>query len=250
MFNCDVVCSPTLGYAPQPPAAGAGADDEAFERLIKEDEDVRASNLYIDTTPVSTYALSVSICNALECAHSEPVYVRSLPEAPGRVHAPRLVNASARFIHLVWLEPELPSGEITGYLIRQSVAGDADAANIDEDEDALNVVYFGLKREYVASALEPLTNYSFSLEACNSVGCTRSRVVYYRTREMAPRSVAPPVVINTTDTEMTLNWHKPNNDELANGFLLSYVLYLGAESSSSSAASSQQQRFTYNVSAS
>ncbi len=105
-------------------------------------------------------------------------------------------------------------GNITGYVLRQ-IANDAE-----------KVIYFGLRREFNVTQLESLSSYSFSLEACNNIGCTRSGIVTYQTSEMAPLSVPTPILINLNQTTIALYWAKLNNDQIINGFLVGYILYV------------------------
>ena len=89
-----------------------------------------------------------------------------------------------------------------------------------------SIAYFGLQREFLVTNLKPLSNYTFSLEACNSRGCGRSSKVSFLTGEMAPLSVSLPIIVNITEESIVLKWNKPNNDQIYSGFLIGYVLYV------------------------
>lgn len=204
-FYCETTCV-------NPLAEGTNV----YESVLKDDQDPLSRSLYIDTTPISTYSLVVSVCNSVGCSSSKPVFRTSLGEVPDGIFAPQLYNRTSDSIYLNWTEPKYPSGVITGYILRLINRTEAD--NV--------VVYFGLRREFRITNLRPLTNYSFTLEVCNSIGCARSSQVSYSTAEMAPLSVQTPSVLKITQDMIILKWNKPNNDQLMSGFLIGYILYV------------------------
>ena len=213
-FYCDNVCVQ--------PATNSSVNDP-YENFFTEEKDSDAIRLLVDTNPITKYSLTVSVCNSAGCTESSPVSIVTLEEAPDGVYSPTLLDKSSSSLHLGWNIPKYPSGIITGYILRQ-VSGNVES-----------VIYFGLRTDYQASNLKPLSNYSFSLEACNSKGCGRSKVVSFLTGEMAPISVSQPILVNLTETVITLKWNKPTNDQLMSGFLIGYILYVS------------QKQYEYNV---
>lgn len=187
-----------------------------LDNLLKSDS-IQSDQVYLDTKPLSNYSLSVSICtecaNDACCVKSDSIVVTSLGEVPDGIEAPILLNRSSNSLIIGWQVPEYPSGVITGYILR-----------MDE-----KIIYFGLGKLYTVNDLSPLDNRSFSIEACNNIGCGRSRLVYFQTTEMPPKSVSQPTVLNVTSTLILIKWNKPTNDQLINGILLSYVLYVESD---------------------
>lgn len=110
--------------------------------------------------------------------------------------------------------PDFPSGNITAYIIRLI------------EGNLQTVLYFGLQRSFLAINLHPLTNYSFVLEVCNAIGCARSEKVSFRTNEMAPLFVPVPTILKVTQNVIIIKWSKPSNDQIQNGFLTNYILYI------------------------
>jgi len=78
----------------------------------------------------------------------------------------------------------------------------------------------------LAVNLESQTSYQFSLEACNRIGCSRSGRVEFKTLEMAPLSVNIPEVVSIEANSIILKWSKPTSQQLVNGILKKYILYI------------------------
>ena len=74
--------------------------------------------------------------------------------------------------------------------------------------------------------MKSFTTYTFSLEACNRIGCSRSPFVSFTTSEMAPLSVSVPLVVSVTSTSIILKWNRPSGDQLIDGLLTEYALYI------------------------
>ena len=209
-FYCETVCFKTNSFI----LSSSSKNNDLYENLIKEDSDPNALSLYIDTTPITKYSLTVKICNQIGCTSSKPIYIVSLAEAPDGIFPPKLLKRKSNSLQLVWEAPKFPSGNITGYILRQV------------NPDSENVIFFGLKREFEVVNLKAGTNYTFVLEVCNSIGCGRSDFVYFETTETAPLSVNPPILVNLTETMIFLKWNKPTNDQLDGAFLTGYILYV------------------------
>jgi usherin len=180
-----------------------------IDSLLNEQE-FSIDELYIDTTPITNYSLTVGVCTNGGCGYSDPLFLTSLGEIPDGIFVPVLLARASDTLSIGWREPLYPSGDITGYILRMNE----------------NIVYFGLRKEFKIAMLKPLSNQSFSLEVCNSIGCARSALVFYQTTEMAPLSVPTPIILNITQTTISLKWYKPNNDQLINGILVGFILYV------------------------
>ena len=190
----------------------ANVNSIRIENLFSE-SGVNIDELYIDTTPISNYSLSVGICTRGGCSYSEPLFLVTLGEVPDGIYVPELLSRTSDSLYLGWQEPNNPSGDITAYILRMNE----------------NIIYFGLRKEFWIRSLKPLSNQSFSLEVCNSIGCARSELVYFQTTEMAPLSVPTPLIVNITQTRIFLKWNKPDNDQIINGLLIGYILYVNNE---------------------
>jgi hypothetical protein len=200
-FYCETVCYKSSTLKDQ--------NSSRIENLLKDDE-LNINEVFIDTKPISNYSLVVSVCTQTSCSYSQAKYLVTLAEVPDGIFVPESTERSANSISLKWKEPLYTSGNITGYILR-----------LDE-----SIIYFGLRREYRIMNLKALSNYSFTLEVCNAIGCARSTPVSFLTTEMAPLSVPAPIILNITQTRILVKWNKPNNDQIVNGFLIGYILYL------------------------
>jgi len=89
-----------------------------------------------------------------------------------------------------------------------------------------SVLYFGLSTEFLVTNLASHTAYQFSLEVCNRIGCSRSGRVEFTTREMVPISVSVPEVVSIETNSIILKWSKPTSEQLVNGILNKYILYI------------------------
>lgn len=137
-------------------------------------------------------------------------------EVPDGVEPPKLSGKTSTTLDLEWQAPLYSSGNITGYILRQLFS----EASGDE-----GIIYFGLLTTFKVLGLKPLTNYTFSLEVCNTIGCTRSNQVSYFTEEIAPISVNTPTILNITDRSATIRFSKPSNDQILNAHIIGYIIY-------------------------
>lgn len=147
---------------------------------------------------------------------SKETSITSLGEIPDGVEPPQLASKTSTSLALEWKPPLYSSGNITGYILRQLFH---DTSN---DE---SIIYFGLLTSFTVIGLKPLTNYTFSVEVCNTIGCTRSRQVSYVTQEIAPLSVNTPTILNITDRAAFIRFSKPTNEQILNAHLVGYVIY-------------------------
>jgi len=193
-FYCDTVC-----FAELLPTKNAQVYDET---IFSEDFDPNANVLLIETKPVTKYLLAVQICTEHGgCTISDFKPFTTNEEAPTGVAAPDATERTATSLRLTWKPPKNSNGNVTGYILRL-----IDSVNSE------NAIYFGLNLEYLYENLKSFTTYTFSLEACNRIGCSRSPQSSFTTSEMAPLSVMVPLVVNV-DTSIKLkkkNFFKSN----------------------------------------
>lgn len=141
----------------------------------------------------------------------------TLGEVPSGVEPPYLISKTSTTLELEWNGPKYSSGNITGYILRQVLS---------ESSNDENIIYFGLVRYFKVTNLKPLTNYTYSVEACNTIGCTRSSRVSFTTSEIAPLKVATPILLNITARSATIRFSKPPNDQILNAHLIGYIIFI------------------------
>ncbi|XP_040491950.1 usherin [Ursus maritimus] len=159
--------------------------------------------------PFQEYSYQLKACTVAGCAVSSKVVAATTQGVPESVLPPRVTAPSAEALHLSWSVPEKPNGVIKEYQLRQVGKG---------------LIYTGTtdRRQHTVTGLQPYTNYSFTLTACTSAGCTSSEPFLGQTLQAAPEGVwVTPrhIIINSTTVE--LFWSLP---EKPNGLISQYQL--------------------------
>ncbi|XP_048212729.1 usherin [Perognathus longimembris pacificus] len=169
--------------------------------------------------PFQEYSYQLKACTIAGCASSSKVVAGTTQGIPESVMPPSVTAASAEALQLSWRVPAQPNGVIKEYQLRQAGRGliYTDAAD---------------RRQHTVTGLQPYTNYSFTLTACTSAGCTSSEPFLGQTLQAAPEGVwmtPRHVIVNSTAVE--LYWSPP---EKPNGLISQYrlsrngsVLFLG-----------------------
>ncbi|XP_062863133.1 usherin [Trichomycterus rosablanca] len=164
--------------------------------------------------PYTTYSVRVEAVNGAGSASSPWATVHTEQAFPGGLAnftVEKREHGRALLLH--WSEPTSPNGVIKTY-------------NIYSDE---NLEYSGLSRQFLFRRLNPFTTYSLVLEACTTVGCTRTAPQDITTDEASPSSQLPPSAHNVTSNSVELHWAPPGQP---NGRILEYqVIAVNLESS-------------------
>ncbi|ELW55473.1 Usherin [Tupaia chinensis] len=177
--------------------------------------------------PFQEYFYQLKACTAAGCATSSKVVAATTQGVPENILPPRITALSATALHLSWSVPEKPNGVIKEYQLKQVGQGLIYTDTTD-------------RRQHTVTGLQPYTNYSFTLTACTSAGCTSSEPFLGQTLQAAPEGVwVTPrhIIINSTTVE--LYWSPPKKP---NGLISQYqlsrngtLLFLGG---------SEEQNFT------
>ncbi|XP_004439711.1 PREDICTED: usherin [Ceratotherium simum simum] len=155
------------------------------------------------------YSYQLKACTVAGCATSSKVVAATTQGVPQSILPPRITAPSAEALHLSWSIPEKPNGVIKEYQLRQVGKGLIYSDTTD-------------RRQHTVTGLQPYTNYSFTLTACTSAGCTSSEPFLGQTLQAAPQGVwVTPrhIIINSTTVE--LYWSPP---EKPNGLISQYQL--------------------------
>ncbi|XP_074120778.1 usherin [Sminthopsis crassicaudata] len=167
---------------------------------------------FVDTNgiqPYQEYSYQLRVCTIAGCTDSYKVVAATILGVPESVLPPAIIALSAEVLHLSWRVPEKPNGIIKEYQISQSGKG------------LIHVDTKG-RMQHTVTGLSAYTNYSFTLTACTSVGCTTSQPIVSRTLQAAPQgvwSIPRHIIINSTTVE--LYWNEP---EKPNGLISEYQL--------------------------
>uniref|UniRef100_A0A8C9BFN6 Usherin n=1 Tax=Phocoena sinus TaxID=42100 RepID=A0A8C9BFN6_PHOSS len=159
--------------------------------------------------PFMEYSYQLKACTVAGCATSSKVVAATTQGVPQSIPLPRIVAPSAETLHVSWDVPPKPNGVIKEYQLRQVGKGLIYTDTTD-------------RRQHTVTGLQPYTNYSFTLRACTSAGCTSSEPFLGQTLQAAPQGVwVTPrhIIINSTTVE--LYWSLP---EKPNGLISQYQL--------------------------
>jgi hypothetical protein len=225
-FKCEKLCLNNL-FSKKKSKLEFRTFEESSSKTI---ESGSLYNIYILTKPVTKYSLSISLCTSDSgsggsgggCIKSnDSIYIQTLEEAPTGILPPKISLATSSALYLNWTEPEASNGNLTGYILRISILNNKTVGE--------RVVYFGLLKQYnITEGLEPFTQYSFTLEVCNRIGCTRSIPVIFETLENAPVNVQAPIVLSVTFDSVIIKWLKPSviSNRNVTNVMTAYFLYL------------------------
>ncbi|XP_058131204.1 usherin [Dasypus novemcinctus] len=159
--------------------------------------------------PFQKYSYQLKACTVAGCAASSKVVAATTQGVPESILPPRITALSAKALHVSWRVPKTPNGIIKEYQLRQIGKGLIYTDTADS-------------RQHTVTGLQPYTNYSFTLTACTSAGCTSSEPFLGQTLQAAPQGVwVTPghIIINSTTVE--LYWSQP---EKPNGLISHYQL--------------------------
>ncbi|XP_003419924.2 usherin [Loxodonta africana] len=159
--------------------------------------------------PFQEYSYQLKACTVAGCTASSEVAAATTQGVPESVLPPRITAQSAEALHLSWSIPEKPNGVIKEYQLRQAGKG---LIHTDATD----------RRQHTVTGLQPYSNYSFTITACTSAGCTSSESFLGQTLQAAPQGVwltPRHIIINPTTVE--LYWSQP---EKPNGLISRYHL--------------------------
>ncbi|XP_039386307.1 usherin [Mauremys reevesii] len=164
--------------------------------------------------PYQEYSYQLRACTVAGCTDSSKVVAVTVQGVPESVQPPAVTALSSTALHLSWIAPRKPNGIIREYQISQSGKG---------------LIYTDTtgRMKHTVSGLQPYTNYSFTLTACTSAGCSSSQPFAGRTLQAAPQGVwSKPRHIIVSSTRVEFYWDEP---EKPNGLVSQYRLLRNGE---------------------
>ena len=158
--------------------------------------------------PATTYEFRMAAMTSAGSGFSGWTSARTREDRPANISSLRTNRdpdgrGDGTSLQVLWSPPLNPNGVITNYVLYLG----------------RDMVYQGLLLQTVIRRLTPYTNYTFTLEVCNSAGCTRGDPQILITAEVLPQGQMAPSVGTFTATSVTLNWRPPLSP---NGFIIRY----------------------------
>ena len=157
--------------------------------------------------PFTQYTYTLQACTSGGCGFSASVTnttLEALPQDFNSVQASPLTSTS---IKVEWREPLSPNGIILRYKVV-----------VSDGVSSIEIVITDLNTD--VTNLRPYTNYTVTVDACNSVGCV-SGTALVTTLESIPQFVAPPILQALSPTSVYAQWQEPAQP---NGAIVAYIL--------------------------
>ncbi|MEE6473903.1 hypothetical protein FKM82_010212 [Ascaphus truei] len=171
---------------------------------------------YTDTSllPYTAYFYYVDAKNVHGFASSTTVMYRTKAGAPiGDIYLNHISPAGPYSASLNWTITSNESGPIEKFRL----------INTSTDSPQPNVFYEGPETLVTVHNLAPFKKYNFSVQACTIEGCLQSLPVTVVTGQAPPAFQNPPVMQNSSSTDLHLQWFPPFQ---ANGIIIRYELYM------------------------
>ncbi|KAJ7988957.1 hypothetical protein DPEC_G00314570 [Dallia pectoralis] len=154
----------------------------------------------------SLHSFRIQACTTRGCGLGPLVETRTLEMAPVGPLVLQTDTEGPRSLRAKWSQPAKPNGNIS-YTLLFSHTDEDDG----DDEEAGGVVYSSSAAGNWVSVggLQPYTNYSLSVRACNSMGCVESLPVNVSMAPTAPDGVIPPGGSDATAASLQVFWFPP-----------------------------------------
>ena len=154
-------------------------------------------------TPFTEYTFHIQASTSGGFSTSPSSSAFTLEDRPDGFSDPILSALSATSISITWAPPVTPNGVITGYIVLIQPA----SITVTTSELAVNI-----------TNLLPYTEYTVSIDACNSIDCATSTSTV-RTLESTPQFIAAPQLEAVSPTLVRVTWLEPSRP---NGLILFY----------------------------
>ncbi|XP_075060358.1 usherin [Mixophyes fleayi] len=171
---------------------------------------------YMDTSLLSytAYSYHIDARNVHGFAISTTVVYRTRAGAPsGELELNLSYPVGQYSASLNWTITPYQTGPIETFRLMSTSIGSFQAI----------VAYEGLDTMVTVDNLKPFTKYNFSVQACTSEGCLQSLPITVVTAQAPPAGQRPPVVQNSSSTDLHLQWSPPLQP---NGVIIRHELYM------------------------
>ena len=166
------------------------------------------STQYTDVNLIAftMYSYSISACTVVGCTASNVSSVTTHESTPVQLAIPTASQITPYSIVLAWDTPASPNGIILNYTIYDS---------------SDSIIFTGLALTTTITGLSPFTEYTYTLQSCNNIGCVFSEATALLTSEIPPNLIDPPILTIIRFDELEIRWTPP---DAPNGIIQYYLL--------------------------
>ncbi|XP_074522167.1 usherin [Halichoeres trimaculatus] len=171
--------------------------------------------------PYTQYWVGVEACTCYQCCSQGPLTeLRTLAAPPTLQPPPRPVTLTSRSVQLEWDEPLAPNGVIESceLHLRSSCPQPSQPIPLPCVEGRVEICFFGKRRSYNVTGLQPYSNYQLRAACFNNMGSTASNWTTVTTLSEAPQYVSP----FSVDSNLTVIWLDWTESFFLNGYLKEY----------------------------
>nr|XP_046239587.1 usherin [Scatophagus argus] len=171
--------------------------------------------------PYTQYWVGIEACTCYQCCNQGPVGdLHTLAAPPARQPPPRPVTLTSRSVQLEWDEPLAPNGVIESceLHLRSPCPQPLQPVPLPCTEGPVEICFFGKRRSYNVTGLQPYSTYQLRAACFNNMGSTASNWTTVTTLSEAPRYVSP----FSVDSNLTVIWLDWGESFALNGYLKEY----------------------------
>ncbi|XP_056269140.1 usherin isoform X3 [Pseudoliparis swirei] len=171
-----------------------------------------------DLRAYTRYWVGVEACTCYQCCSQGPLSeLHTLAAAPAQQPPPRPVTLTSRSVQLEWDEPLAPNGVIESceLHLRSPCPQPPQPVALPCVEGPIEISFFGRRRSYNVTGLQPYSTYQLRAACFNNMGSTASNWTAVTTLSEAPQYVSPFPV----DSNLTVIWLDWTASFSLNGYL-------------------------------
>nr|XP_040024120.1 usherin isoform X2 [Gasterosteus aculeatus aculeatus] len=168
--------------------------------------------------PYTQYWVGAEACTCYQCCSRGPLSeLYTLAAPPAQQPPPRPLTLTSRSVQLEWDEPLAPNGVIESceLHLRSPCPQPLQPVPLPCIKGPMEITFFGKRRSYNVTGLQPYTNYQLRAACSNNMGSTASNWTSVTTLSEAPQYVSPFPV----DSNLTVIWLDWTGSFSLNGYL-------------------------------
>ncbi|KAM9366692.1 usherin [Symphorus nematophorus] len=171
--------------------------------------------------PYTQYWVGVEACTCYQCCSQGPLSeLHTLAAPPAHQPPPRPVTLTSRSAQLEWDEPLAPNGVIESceLHLRSPCPQPLQPVPLPCVEGPIEISFFGKRRSYNVTGLQPYSTYQLRAACFNNMGSTASNWTTVTTLSEAPQYVSQ----FSVDSNLTVIWLDWSKSFSLNGYLKEY----------------------------